>query len=187
VGGFPLIILRRVMNPAPVQVDASLLGSPRTGIGQWKTWTWLWSIAAALLLRGALLNFESGDYQLFLSRWYDFFVEHGRWRGLGELDEQFASYPPLYMYLISLGTLFPLPKLYTIKLISGTVDFVGAWYVWRLLRRVSSSDRKPWAAATAFLLLPTVVMNSALWGQCDVMYTCGFLASLFYLLDLIQA
>lgn len=36
---------------------------------------------------------------------------------------------------------------------------------------------------TAFLFLPTGVMNGALWGQCDVMYTCGFLASLFYLLE----
>jgi Gpi18-like mannosyltransferase len=40
----------------------------------------------------------------------------------------------------------------------------------------------PWFALTVFLLLPTVLMNGALWGQCDVMYSGCLLASLYYLL-----
>jgi len=136
-----------------------------------------------LLLRLGLFDFESLDYRLFLSRWYDFFLEQGRWWGLGKLNEQFCSYPPLYMYLISLGTLLPLHKLYWIKLTSILADYVAAWYVFRLVRRLTASDRKAAIAAVGFLLLPTVVMNSALWGQCDAMYTCGFVASLFYLVE----
>jgi len=91
----------------------------------------------SLLLRGSLLDFESGDYRVFLSRWYDFFLEHGRWHGLGQLDAEGVPYPPLYMYLISLSTLVPLPKLYAIKLISIAADYLTAWYLWRLGRQVA--------------------------------------------------
>ena len=153
----------------------------RSSIGLWLYVT----VAGSLLLRLSVFDFESGDYRAFLSRWYDHFVEHGRWHGLGELAEQLPSYcyPPLYMYLISLSTLLPLPKLYAIKLLSVAVDYAAAWYVWRLAQRQFGSGYRSWAAVTAFLFLPTVVMNGALWGQCDMMYAGGLLASLFYVLE----
>lgn len=144
---------------------------------------WIYvGIVGSLLLRVSVLDFESGDYKAFLTNWYDFFIEHGRWHGLS-LTEPGATYPPLYLYLISLSTLLPVPKLYAIKLISVLGDYMAAWYVWRLARRHSSAGRSAWVAVTAFLFLPTVVMNGALWGQCDVLYTTGFLASLYYLLE----
>ncbi|MCZ7641035.1 MAG: hypothetical protein M5U12_36265 [Verrucomicrobia bacterium] len=49
-------------------------------------------MAGSLLLRLSLFDFESGDYRFFLSRWYDLYVEQGRWRGLG-VEEPFATYP----------------------------------------------------------------------------------------------
>ena len=146
---------------------------------------WIYfAIAGSLLFRASLLDFESGDYRMFLSRGYDFFVEHGRWHGLGLISEQFhASYPPLFLYLLSLSTLLPVPKLYAIKLISIAADYLAAWFVWRLVHREFPYGRRPWAAVALFLFLPTVVMNGALWGQRDITYTCGFLASLFYILE----
>ncbi|MBI1178877.1 DUF2029 domain-containing protein [bacterium] len=144
---------------------------------------WIYAIVAgSLLLRLSLVNFESGDYRLFLSSWYDFFVEHGQWHGLG-MRQPDAIYAPLYLYLISMSTLLPLPKLFAIKLISLIGDYIAAWYVWRLGKRFSPQGWAPWVAMTAFLFLPTVVMNGAIWGQCDILYTAGFLASLFYLIE----
>jgi Gpi18-like mannosyltransferase len=149
-------------------------------------WFWWWAtLAGSLLLRFSLFNFRSGDYRAFLGPWYDFFVEHGRWHVLGPLAKQLHSYcyPPLYLYLLSLSTWLPVPKLYAIKLISVAGDYAAAWYFWRLLRRGRFTPRAVWAGVTAFLFLPTVVMNSAVWGQCDVLYTGPLLASLFYLLE----
>ncbi len=131
-------------------------------------------------MRVSVLGFQSGDFRAFLSRWYDLFVQHGRW-GAFRVMAPHSVYPPLYMYLLSLGTLLPLPKLYAIKAISITSDYSAAWFLWRILRREFPSGQRAWAGLTAFLFLPTVVMNGALWGQCDVMYTGCFLASLFYL------
>ena len=162
------------------QTPASGAKSKRRG----NLFLWLYvSVTGSLLLRWSVLDFESGDYRLYLSKWYDFFVEHGCWQGFGELTEQVANYPPLYMYLVSLSTLLPLPKLYAIKLITIAADYVAAWYFWRLARREFSIEVPAWGMVTAFVFLPTVVMNGALWGQCDVMYSAGFLASLFYVLE----
>ncbi len=142
------------------------------------------TLVGSLLLRISVLDFQSRDYSLFLGPGYDFLVEHGRWHALGVISEQLhASYPPLFLYLLSLSTLLPVPKLYAIKLISIGTDYLAAWFVWRLAKRALPEGHGVWAAVTAFLFLPTVVMNGALWGQRDVMYTCGFLASLFYLLE----
>jgi Gpi18-like mannosyltransferase len=142
-------------------------------------------VAASLALRFSLFDFQSGDYRAFLSNWYDSFVQHGRWHGLGDPATHFPGYcyPPLYLYLISLSTLLPVPKLYAIKLLSVAADYVAAWYAWRLGRQAGFSPARSWAMVAAVLFLPTVVLNSALWGQCDMMYACALLASLYYILE----
>ncbi len=158
--------------------------SQQTREGPAVPWLWLGvTLMGSLLLRVSLFDFESVDYRVFLSRWYDFFVEQGRWQGLGAVTVEVADYPPLYLTLLSLGTLLPLPKLYAIKLLSIAGDYLAAGFVWRLARTLCPDQpRRAWLAVTAFLFLPTVVLNGALWGQCDVLYTTGFLASLYYVM-----
>ncbi len=146
---------------------------------------WLYcAVAGSLLLRISVLRCESEDYRVFLDKWYAVFVEQGRWHGLAGIPNGFLSYfyPPLYLYLISLVTSLPLEKLYAIKAISLVGDYAAAWYVWRLVRRQRSIPLSSVAVAL-FLFLPTVVMNSAVWGQCDILYTAGLVASLFYVLE----
>ena len=140
------------------------------------------TIVASLAVRLLGFNFESHDYTVYLEPWYDFLVKHGPWHGQGEMTGEVSNYPPLYLYFLSLATLLPLPKLYSIKLISVTFDYVGAWYIWRLSKTLSPSAWRAWGAMTAFLFLPTVVLNGSIWSQCDVMYTTGLVASLYYVL-----
>jgi Gpi18-like mannosyltransferase len=140
-------------------------------------------ILMSLVLRFCLINFQSLDYQIHLSRWYDFLVQHGRWSGLGQMDEDVSNYPPLYLYLLSLASLLPLPKIYAIKLLSIAGDYAAAWYLWRIGRKLWPVGNRPVMLVAAFLFLPTVVTNSACWAQCDILYTTGFVASLYYFLD----
>ncbi|MCL4180015.1 MAG: glycosyltransferase family 39 protein [Verrucomicrobia bacterium] len=141
---------------------------------------WIYiGVTGSLLLRLSVLDFESGDYRQFLSNWYDQFVERGRWNALAD---DFSSYPPLYLYCLSLSTFLPLPKLYAIKLISILADYVAAWFVYKLVRGRRPEGSMPCVAAIATLFLPTVWFNSAVWGQCDAMFTAALLGTVYYLI-----
>jgi Gpi18-like mannosyltransferase len=137
------------------------------------------AIVGSLLLRGSVLDFESNDYETFLSRWYDHFIEHGRLAGL---KDDFSRYPLLYLYIVSLSTLLPIPKLYAIKLFSIVCDYVAAFYTFKIVRLKYPLGPLPYMAALGLLFLPTVWFNSAVWGQCDVMFAACLLATLLYLI-----
>jgi Gpi18-like mannosyltransferase len=135
--------------------------------------------AAAILLSAAArwigLGFQSRDYSLYLSVWYAHFVTDGRWHGLGNMTETFASYPPLYMTALSLLTWVPAKPLYAVKCLSMTFDYLGAFLVWKILGSLGVSRERSAAAGLVVLFCPTVVLNSSVWAQCDMMYTVCFL------------
>jgi Gpi18-like mannosyltransferase len=134
-------------------------------------------LAAAVGVRLALLPYTNRDLQEYLLPWFDFILGHG---GLQALGEPFANYTPAYLTLLALvAQLSFLPKIAAIKLISIAGDFVAALLAYRLVRLRYASSLLPACAAAAVLLAPGVVIESALWGQSDVIYTSfllGFLA-----------
>jgi len=138
------------------------------------------ALVASLALRILSLDFESGDYRMYLSRWYDYLLEHGRWDAL---KDNFSSYHPLYLSLLSLSTWLPIPKLYAIKSISIAFDYVAAWFVFRIVQLRFPHGHVAVAAGISFLFLPTVFLNSSVWGQCDVLYTTALLATLYWILQ----
>jgi Gpi18-like mannosyltransferase len=135
-------------------------------------------IALALALRLSLFSYETFDYHNFLSHWYD----HLRQNGFQGFRTRFSDYTPPYLYLLWLATHLPLPKLYAIKSIGLFCDFALAFVV--LLLVSLKYDRRPvrLAAFAAVLFAPTIFFNSALWGQCDAIYTTFLLAALYCLL-----
>ena len=135
--------------------------------------------AATLAVRLALFPFVSGDTKGDMIPWTEFIREHGAWRSLAG---DFSNYPPLYLYLLTLAAWLPLPPLYAIKTVSVVFDYVLAWYVSQIVGLEGGSRNRGRAAMLAVLFLPTVVMNSALWGQCDAMYASGVVACVYYLL-----
>ena len=137
-------------------------------------------IVVALVMRAVAIPFTNYDTDGY-SRWYDFIVEHGIQSALGQ---NFAIYTPPYLYLLSLATLSQdlLPKILAIKLIPIFFDLINALLVFKILRRKYRVGKTPYWGAAIFLLAPTVIMNSALWGQVDSFYTCFLLMTVFCLL-----
>ena len=135
------------------------------------------------MVRYLLLPFESNDYQNFML-WYDFIVQHGHFAAL---KYDFCPYNVLYLYLwATVAYFFPdLHSLLAIKIISIIFDFVLAFFVYQCVRlkyREPTEDAIPILAALVVLLMPTVVINSALWGQVDATYTSFLVACLYFLL-----
>ena len=137
-------------------------------------------IALALLLRFSLREFQSGDFLVFTERWYQIVKGHG----FGVFRHGFYDYTPAYLYALFL-TSRALPwisAVFATKVPSIVADFVCAWYVYRIIRLHCGASLRPLLAALAVLFAPTVVINSAVWGQTDMLFTAPLVASLFYLL-----
>ncbi|MBY0406110.1 MAG: hypothetical protein K2Q01_00325, partial [Rickettsiales bacterium] len=141
-----------------------------------------WGIPAALLVLAFTFHalgmpHKSGDFIGPLRSW----VEHIRSLGLGQAyGQKFSEYTPLYLYLLGIANVFfpDIPPLYLIKGVSLAANGLAAYVIFRLLRGVwGEASLIPLYAALAVLALPTVVVNAAVIGQCDMYYTAFLLAS----------
>lgn len=121
-------------------------------------------VAIALLLRILCLDHATLDYQDFLSRWVEYFRQHG---GFLALKDPVGNYNVPYLYLLAFLSYLPYPDLYGIKLFSILFDILLAWGGARLAKCLTKDDKAPLLVFCALLLLPTVVLNGACWGQCD--------------------
>ena len=120
-------------------------------------------IGLALFLRAVFLSHATLDYQNFLSHW----VEHFRQGGFAALKDPVGNYNVPYLYMLAFLPALPFSDLYGIKLFSILFDVLLAWGGLRLVKCLTADKRAPLLAFSVLLLLPTVILNGACWGQCD--------------------
>ncbi len=128
-------------------------------------------VGAAMLARALCMDYMSGDYDSFLSRWYDFFQINS---GFEAFSYSVGNYNVPYLYFIAAISYLKTPDLYLYKLFSILFDVVLAWGCLRLTRSLIREQQRSGAPLIAFgaaLFLPTVVLNGAYWAQCDVIYS----------------
>ena len=150
LAGLALLLLGRA-GYAPEQLCISLL-----------------PIGLAFFLRSTMLDYASEDYQIFLAQWAAFFRDNG---GFSAIKLPVGNYNVPYLYFLAAISYIPLPDLYLIKLFSICFDVALAWGGLRLAGRFSGQNKlPPLICFCALLLLPTVMLNGAYWGQCDAIY-----------------
>lgn len=132
-------------------------------------------IATAILLRVIGLPFQTHDMQDFLLPWFDYIVTHGRWAAL---SDNFYNYTPPYIYAMTLVSYLDgaVSRVALIKSISILFDLIAAGLVYRLALAASPDRQRAVLFALLFLNLPTLILNGAWWGQCDIIYTAFILA-----------
>jgi Gpi18-like mannosyltransferase len=140
------------------------------------------SIALALYLRRGMIYFESNDFIYYLKPWYDFIRQHN---GLYAFKYEFSNYNPPYLYwLVIINYLFSsLPLVVMIKLFSIASDFIGAFFVYKIVKLKYPFGKLPAIAFITVLFTPTVFVNSAYWGQADMVYTSALLACIYFLIS----
>ncbi len=124
-------------------------------------------ILAAMVLRGLCMDYETLDYQNFLTRWVQTIRSQG---GFAALKNNIGNYNVPYLYFLALFSYISIRDLYLIKLLSILFDVLLAWGVMRLVGCFTDSFKRRLAAFFVTLFLPTVFLNGALWGQCDSIY-----------------
>ncbi len=136
------------------------------------------SIAVRILARDVITS----DLEVFVLRWYAKFQELGIRAGLGK---DFYNYAPPYVYLVALSTLTSrfIPAVISIKLISTAFDVFAAFMMYKIVRLRFREGHLPILAAALLFGAPTVVANTAIWGQADSTYTAFLLTCLFCLLS----
>ena len=139
-------------------------------------------VFAAIAVRVPFLAHESIDFLFAFGFFYDFIAANGYFHSW---LYDFAHYNPPYLYLLTAAAYFApsVPALFAVKGISFLGDFLLALFSYRCVRlRYPDSRTLPILAAGAVLLAPTVVINSARWGQFDAIHTAFLLAGLHGLL-----
>ena len=139
-------------------------------------------IALSVAIRLFLSDFISGDLGGFLFSWFDKLSQSG----MAAFKQPFSDYPPGFLYGLFLSTkLYPgviASKALSIKLISFAGDYTGAYLIYQILKLYAPQGLRPTVGSLVFLFAPTVVFNSAVWGQCDILFTTAMLFFLYYVL-----
>ncbi len=137
-------------------------------------------LVVGLAARVPMLTEQSGDYRAFLLPWYRHLVQAGGFAGLAD---SFSNYNTPYLALLAVLTYLPVDPLVGVKAISIVFDVLLALFAYRIVREVRPASRwLPTVAFGATFLLPTVILNSAWWAQCDSVYASLCLGSLSFLL-----
>ena len=126
-------------------------------------------VPLAFVLRYCFLTYETLDYQDWIRVWIQALRDAGPWKGLGR-EIWSCNYNVPYLYFLSLISVSPVRDLLLVKLLSIFFDVVLAWGAMKLAGVLTGSDMKKLAAFLLVLWLPSVLLNGALWGQCDSIY-----------------
>jgi Gpi18-like mannosyltransferase len=137
-------------------------------------------ILLAIMIRYPLLPFFSHDYYYKIRVW----INAIRYWGFWGFKNNFSTYNPPYLYLLYLIVRFfpDTSNVMVAKTPSLITDFICAYFVYLIVKIKYPNKPYPIFAAFAFLFLPTVVLNSAFWGQADVLFTAPLVACLYFLM-----
>ena len=133
-------------------------------------------IALTMLARVSMLDYQTADYNAFLSGWVKVFREGGFYT----LGENVGDYNLLYQYVMLMIAKTPLHDLYLIKFFTVIFDYALALAMMQAAGYFAGKK----AALPVMLIvcaLPTTLIDGACWGQCDTVYVFLIVMSLYWM------
>lgn len=134
-------------------------------------------------IRYALRDVVAGDYKMFFEPWVATLREAGGgFKGLSA-EFEYVDYTTPYLLILSFISICPLfNTLILMKMVSIFFDFVAAIAVGFIVYDMTGKKQSGYMAYTVMLFVPTIVANSAMWAQCDIIFTSFVMLSLLYML-----
>lgn len=136
-------------------------------------------ITNSFLIRSYFISIKSDDYLYFLEGWFNSLKENG---GLLALKMNLGDYNMPYMQLMALLTYLPIDPLYSIKALSIIFDYLGAIFTGMLIYEITKSKDASILGFFITVMLPTVILNSSAWAQCDFIYVTFIVLALLFLI-----
>ena len=137
----------------------------------------------SLKVRVDFIKFESQDYQNCLLDWFNQIKEGG---GFLALKQEIGNYNIPYLFILATLTYIPINPLISIKIVSIIFDYIMAFtsmiITYKLFKKNKDKNLFALLVYSIVILLPTVVLNSSAWAQCDSIYTTFILISLLYII-----
>lgn len=133
----------------------------------------------AILVRIPGLPFMSGDYNAFVSRWFDTIKNNG---GFSALKNSMGDYTQPYLYLLTLGTYTNINKLFYVKMLSFIFEIMTAFFIMRIVNIKYKNEKLGYLSFGLLLFIPTVIFNGSVWAQCDIIFTAFVIGSIYYIL-----
>jgi Gpi18-like mannosyltransferase len=143
---------------------------------------------ALVKIKTSLWSVTSLDTQAYFLPWLEFIRSHGHWLAL---KYPVGQYFPFYLYLLASASCLDkfISPIGQIKLIPLIFDLYAAVMAYRIIGQLEKEDGamalnslRPTVAFFAVFALPSLLIDGALWGQCDSILVSFLLATVFYVL-----
>ena len=102
--------------------------------------------------------------------------------GFGGLKQQIGNYNAPFLYLLAGLAYLPGPAIIKIKMLWVVFDALLVFFTYRIVALRWPGRRIPTLAALVMAFLPTVVIDSSVYGQCDAIWGSLSLGGLYFLL-----
>lgn len=136
-------------------------------------WTLSW------VIRFKMLPIQSPDYYGFLEVWMKSIKEHG---GFDSLSIAISNYTSPYMYIMCLVSELTPHSLIGLKFASYIFDFAASIAAFAIVYKITKSTTKSMLSMTLILFSPAVLIDSAYYCQCDIIYSAIILYAMCYFL-----
>lgn len=136
------------------------------------------------LLKLSPVYFESADFNAFLKPWFKFIIENN---GFGALRYDFYNYNPPYIYLLVAMYYTGIKSAFlAVKFLGIIFDIILALTAGNIVFLITKKKLMLFLTQYMVLLLPTVFLNSGVWGQADNIYTSFILLCILLCMRVIQ-
>lgn len=138
-------------------------------------------IAVSLAVQVSWFPTTTSDYTYGFKKWFELLQTHP---GLSAFSQPFSDYAPLYLYSLKLLALLPVDSLYSVKILSLLGNIAIAVLAALIARDLSArwSRGQIFLIFSLFLCIPTLAVNTSLWGQVDALYAAPVVASFYFIL-----
>src|SRR5665811_859452 len=160
--------------------------TPSTSLNFWVRYGWLVIVIATLVglfLRNTQRGFETYDMLYDFTPWYKHLQTNGGFAGIATVQ---SDYPVTYLYILAFLSYLPGSAIAKIKLVTAIFEIFAGIVIYFYIKKLYPTPEKrylPVFAYICFYFLPSIILNGAVWGQVDIIYTLFLLICLYFLIS----